>query len=130
MRHQNETKPIQKRAAAQHAHAAETIGDDAAERLADAPQQVLQRQRKSKYVAAPMIGIGERGQEKAKRGARPKRDQRNQAAEADDQRRRAPADQSLAGSYGLAGSDIGSVVHVALAEPKIRKPRSIEGQSG
>ena len=64
---------------------------DPAKRLADAPQQVLQRQREGEHVAAPMIGVRKRGQEKAERRARPKRDERDQAAEAHHQRRRAPA---------------------------------------
>jgi hypothetical protein len=33
------------------------VRDDAAERLADAPQQILQREREREYVAAPMISI-------------------------------------------------------------------------
>ena len=39
---------------------AEAVGDDAGERLADAPQQILQRQREGEYVAAPVIGARQR----------------------------------------------------------------------
>jgi hypothetical protein len=82
-------KPIS--AAAQHAHGAEAVGDDAAERLADAPEQILQGKRKGEDVAAPVIGARQRREEEAERRARPERNECDQAAEADGQGRRAPA---------------------------------------
>ncbi len=84
--HQRKAGGIHQRAGAQHARGAEAVGDDAGERLADAPQQILQRQREGENVAAPMIGARHRREEKAERRARPKRHHRDQAAEADDQR--------------------------------------------
>ena len=78
-----------------------TVGDHAGERLADAPQQILQRERKGEYVAAPMIGARHRGEKKAERRTRTERHQRDQAAEADDQRRRAPSRRHGAGLGGI-----------------------------
>ena len=92
---------------AKHAHAAEAIGNDPAERLADAPEQILYREREGEDVAAPMIGARQRREKKTERRARPECDQRNQAAEADHQRRRPPARESF-----------GNVAHVAPAKPR------------
>jgi len=41
MTHQRQTKCVEDGAAAQYANGAEAVGDDAAERLADAPKQIL-----------------------------------------------------------------------------------------
>ncbi len=95
VRHQRKAGGIQQRAGAQHPAGAEAVGDNAGERLADAPQQILQRQGEGEDVAAPMIGGRQRGEKKAERRARPKRHQRDQAAGADDHRRRAPACRSV-----------------------------------
>ena len=73
MRHQRQTERVQQRAGAQHPHGAEAVGDDAAERLADAPQQVLQREREGEDVAAPVIGARQRREKEAERRARPER---------------------------------------------------------
>ena len=94
MRHQRQTCGVHQSADAEHARRAVTVGDDAGDRLADAPEQVLQRQGESEDVAAPVIGARHRRQEEAHRRARTERHQRDQAAEADDQRRRAPAGQT------------------------------------
>ena len=91
MRHQREAGGIHQPADAEHPTGAEAVGDDAGERLADAPKQVLQRQRKGEYVAAPVIGGRHRGEEKAERGTRAEGHQRDQAAETDDQHWRAPS---------------------------------------
>ena len=42
---------------AQHPHGAETVRDRAGERLADAPQHVLDRQREGEHVAAPAVRL-------------------------------------------------------------------------
>ena len=41
------------------------------ERLADAPEQILQREREGEDVAAPVIGVRQRREEEAERRARP-----------------------------------------------------------
>ncbi len=122
LRHQRQARGVKQRADAEHPHRAEAVGDDAAERLADAPQQILQRQRKGEDVAAPVIGARQRREEEAERRARPERDERDQAAEADDQRRRAPIR-----ARGGALVILVMLVHVAPAiEKRFRKPRSIK----
>src|SRR5215469_17735937 len=70
-----------------------------------------------------MIGVRKRGQEKAERRARPKRDERDQAAEADHQRRRAPARQSL------AGKGFGYIAHVAPGNSRFEKVAQHRGSS-
>jgi DNA-binding transcriptional LysR family regulator len=78
--------------------------------LADAPEQVLQRQGESKDIAAPMIVARHRRQEKAERRARTKRHQRDQTAETDDQRRRAPRmAQRIMQSFARDGSIVKAV---------------------
>jgi len=72
VRHQGEPGGEHQGAGAEHPHGSVAVGDDAGERLADAPQQVLQRERESEDVAAPVIGIRHRRQEEAQRRARPR----------------------------------------------------------
>ena len=90
MRHQDEAEGVHERAGAQHPDRAEAVGDHAGERLSYAPQQILHRERESEHVAAPVIGGGQRREEKAKRRARAECDGRYQAAEADDDDRSPP----------------------------------------
>ena len=51
--HQQQTAGIEQRADDHHAQNAEAVGDRACDRLAQSPQQVLQRQREAEHVAAP-----------------------------------------------------------------------------
>jgi hypothetical protein len=102
MRHQRQTERVEQRAGAQHPDGAEAIGDDAAKRLADAPQQILQGERESKDVAAPMMRGRHRREKEAERRARAESDDGDQTAAADDQRRRAPAADWLGRSRHIA----------------------------
>ena len=90
VRHQGEAGGEHQGAGTEHPHGAVAVGDDAGERLADAPQQILQREREGENVAAPVIGVRHRRQKEAQCRARPERHHRDQAAEADDDERCAP----------------------------------------
>jgi hypothetical protein len=104
MRHQREAGGEHQRAGAEHPHGAEAVGDDAGERLADAPQQILQGERERKDVATPVIGLRHRRQEEPESRARPERHHRDQTAEADDEEGRAPGAGNGDGRRGqLAG---------------------------
>ncbi len=88
--HERETGGIKHRTCAQHFHRAVAVGDHAGERLANAPQQVLDRDRERENVAAPVIGARQRRQEEAERRARSECDDREHTAEHNDHHRRAP----------------------------------------
>ena len=60
-----EAERIQNGADAEHAIGSEAVGDRAGERLADAPQQILDGNSESEDIAAPVIGLRQRRQEKA-----------------------------------------------------------------
>ena len=70
---------------------AETIGDRAGERLTDAPEQILDRQRQARTRRGPSRCSRHRRQEQAERRARPEADRADQAAADQDHQRRAPA---------------------------------------
>ena len=53
--HQREAERVEQRPDAQHARGAEAVGDRTRKRLANAPQQVLQREREREHVAAPAV---------------------------------------------------------------------------
>ena len=88
--HQKQTAGIEQRADDHHAQDAEAIGDGARDRLAQAPQQVLQRQREAEHVASPGEVAAHRLDEKAEARARPEAQQRDQASADDDDQRRPP----------------------------------------
>ena len=92
--HQQQAAGIEQRADDHHAHDAEAVGDGARDRLAEAPQQVLQRQREAEHVAAPGEIAAHRLDEKAEARARPEAQQRDQASADDDHQRRPPACQA------------------------------------
>jgi hypothetical protein len=73
MRHQGEAGGEHQGAGTEHPHGAEAVGDDAGERLADAPQEILEGEPEGEDVPPPMIGLRHRRQEEAERGARPER---------------------------------------------------------
>ena len=106
--HQDKADGIEHAAGAQHAHRAVAIGNRAGERLTDAPQDVLYRQRQPEHVAIPAVGLGHRREKEAERRARTEAQQRNHAAARHDHGGRAPAD---AGGAGTEGNEI------AMAEP-------------
>src|SRR6266849_62088 len=81
-------KPIS--TGADHPHGAEAVGDGAGEGLADAPQQVLDREREGEYVAAPAVRLRPGLEEEAERRSRPEGQDRDQAAADDDHGRGAP----------------------------------------
>ncbi len=84
-RHQVEAGSIEQRAAPEHLERAETIGNRAHERLADAPHQVLDRQCEGEDIAAPAVGGDNRLLEKAHRRARAEAERRDGAAGEDDE---------------------------------------------
>ena len=65
-------------------------GDGARERLAETPQQVLDRQRQRESVTSPAPFERQRRKKLSERGARPKRDQCDRATDDDEDGRRAP----------------------------------------
>ena len=75
-----EPERIQDDADAKHPRRAVFVGDRAGERLAETPQQVLQRERQREHVAAPPVRLRQRRQEEAKRRARPERQDRDRAS--------------------------------------------------
>ena len=78
--HQVEAEPIEHGAEREHARRAVAVGNGAGDRLADAPQQILNSQREGEDVAAPMVGLRQRRKEKPERRTRPEADHRDQAA--------------------------------------------------
>ena len=86
--HDDEAERIEKRARAEHAEGAEPVGDRTGEGLADAPQQVLDRDGEAEGVAAPAIFRDHRQLEQARRGARAESDEGDQTAREDDDFRR------------------------------------------
>ena len=67
MRHQRKPRRKHQAASAQYADSAEPVGNDAGQRLTDAPEEILQRQREREHVAAPMVGKRHRGEKEAER---------------------------------------------------------------
>src|SRR5215831_2218563 len=92
VRHQDQANGVKSAAGPQHAHGAVAVGDGAGKRLAEAPEDVLDRQREAEHVAAPIIGLRHRREKEAKRGARAKADHGDETAAQHDHERRAPAD--------------------------------------
>jgi len=92
VRHQDQADRVKRAAGAQYAHGAVAVGDCAGKRLADAPEDVLNRERQAEHVAAPVVGLRHRREKEPKRGARPKADHGNETAAHHDHHWRAPAE--------------------------------------
>ena len=99
--HQQQAAGIEQRADHHHAQHAETVGDRARDRLAQSPQQVLQRQRQAEHVAAPGEFAAHRLDEETEARARPETQQRDRAAADDDDQRRPPAAEAGRGSSAV-----------------------------
>src|SRR6185503_7805242 len=89
---------------AHHAQNAKAVGDRARDRLAQSPQQVLQRERQAEHVAAPGEVTTHRLHEEAEARTRTKTQQRNRAAADDDHERGTPA-ADAGGRTKIAGAD-------------------------
>jgi hypothetical protein len=63
-----------------HAHRPQLVGHHADERLGDAPDEVLHRHGEAVDLAAPAMGLADRGGEQAGGGAHAEADERDQAA--------------------------------------------------
>src|SRR5262249_59449319 len=84
IRHENEANGVERAARAQHAHGTEAIGDGAGKRLANTPEDILNSERQSEYVAAPPVGLRHRREKKTECGARPKADHGDETPAAND----------------------------------------------
>ena len=81
--HDREPERVEDRPGADHAHRAEAVGDGACEGLADAPEQVLQRDRQAEDVAPPAVLGRHRDLEQPGGRPRPGGDQGDGAARRD-----------------------------------------------
>src|SRR5262249_7265391 len=93
LRHQENAGGVEDRAGAEHAWRTVLVRDRTGERLPQAPEQILDRERQPKHITAPAVGARQRRQKETERRARPETDDRNDATESDQDRRRAPARQ-------------------------------------
>ena len=78
--HEADAERIKRAAAGQYAQGADAVGDGARHGLKQAPQQVLQRERKRVGLRAPAVSFQHRQLQRAGGRARPPRDHCDQAA--------------------------------------------------
>ena len=88
-RHQGQAEGVENAAAGEHARRPEPVGERPAERLADAPGEVLDRHRERKDLAAPAMARRYGPGEQAEAAAQAEGQQRDQAAAHQDQGERA-----------------------------------------
>ena len=103
--HHDEACRIERRADAEHPQGSEPVGHRAREGLTQAPEQILQGDRKSEHVAAPAMFERYGNLKKAGGGTWPEGDQRDQAPGEDDEfGRDAACRDGHGGSFEMAGT--------------------------
>ena len=85
-RHQRRARGVQQAAGGQHAARAVAVGDPARDRLAEAPHEVLDRDRERERLAIPPAQLRQRVGEQAEARAHAEGDEADDAARDDDQR--------------------------------------------
>src|SRR5205085_11775205 len=112
--HHGEADRVESPACAQHSRNAKTIGNHAGDRLADSPQDILDRKRQAEDLAPPTVGLRLRGKEKTEHGAWTETDHCNATTAEHDHSRRAPAMTTRSGARNCGNSRRHQFVFSAL----------------